>query len=86
VSNLNESEQRLVTEVNAVLKKYGGQITGITEVPAVGVTGDARDYSPGITIELPKNIPTDRWGEIQTEIINKVKGVGRVLVDVARAE
>ena len=76
-----KTHQELVQEVNQLIEPYGCKVTSIT-ADAVGVMGDSRVYAPGVTISIPKDMTMERIGQISTEIINKVKGISRVLFDI----
>lgn len=51
---------------------------------SIGVMGDARTYDPSVFLEPGPNYrySAEELGRISTDLVNKVPGIGRVLLDI----
>ena len=56
----------------------------LVPVRSVGVMGDGHTYHPSVFLEPGPNYTysAKELGEISTDLINKVPGIGRVLLDI----
>ena len=75
---------KLLEKVNGVLEGSGFVATAVGP-DSVGVQGDARVYQPSVIIDIGFNDKPPDWeqvGKYATEIVNKVRGVSRVLADI----
>lgn len=75
------SDAELAARVNEVIAPYGCAVTGFGP-EAVGVMGDARRVGTSVLISVPPGTSPEVVREISTEIINKVRGIARVLMDI----
>lgn len=77
------TKEALLAQVNDVLKGTGYVATDVGP-SSVGVQGDARVYSPSIVVDFGfENKPN--WDDVSkaaTDVINRVPGVARVLMDI----
>lgn len=71
----------LLEQVNKLIEPYGCRALDLGE-KSVGVQGDGRVHGPSVFIEGPPGMSSEEMGKIATEIINKVKGLTRVLWDI----
>ena len=78
------TKEALLAQVNDVLQGSGYVATHIGP-STVGVQGDARVYSPSVLLDIGFNDAPPNWehvGKYATEIINRVPGITRILVDI----
>ena len=78
------TKEALLAQVNDVLQGSGYVATHIGP-STVGVQGDARAYGPSVIVDIGFNDAPPNWehvGKYATEIVNQVRGVTRVLVDI----
>jgi GMP synthase PP-ATPase subunit len=76
---LSVSNKAIIKAVDALIMAFGCKATGIGP-KAVGVLGDAR--SVGIAVCIKFSGDADPI-EISTLVINRVKGITRVLMDIS---
>lgn len=75
---LTAKNKKLIQEVNDLINPLGCTVTGLGPT-AVGVLGDARSVGVAIVIRCGENT---NMVEISTLIINRVRGITRVLMDL----
>jgi hypothetical protein len=73
--------KRLVAATNTLIRPLGCEVTG-TGPDAVGSQGDDRSVALSITITIPATMNVMRAMEISSLITNRVRGIGRVLIDI----
>lgn len=72
---------RLQKKVEALIVPQGCAFAGFCPL-SVGSHGDNRAYLPGVYIRFPHSMSMEERGLIATNIINKVKGITRVLMEI----
>ena len=78
------TKEALLSLVNEVLEGTSYVATDIGP-SSVGVQGDARVYGPTVLLDIGFNEAPPNWehvGKYATEIVNRIPGITRVLVDV----
>ncbi len=76
-----EEEQALIQKVNDLINPSGCAVTGLGPL-TVGNQGDARVYEPSVTISVPPEYTETQKSDIAISIVNSVKGIARVLIDI----
>jgi len=84
---VNRAQELVKKKVNENDVKYDVLKTIFLPVKSVGVMGDARTYEHPICLRIIKNnkivnVPYNVLEDISNELINKVKGVNRVIYDI----
>ncbi len=84
VNKANELVKKILKEYNI---KYDVLKTIFLPVKSVGVMGDSRTYENPLCLRIIKNnriakIPYDVLEYVSNEIINKIKGINRVVYDI----
>ena len=75
---LTQKNKQLIQSVNDLISPFGCTVTGLGP-KAVGVLGDARSVGVSIIIKFSTDVNPV---EMSTLIINKIKGITRVMMDV----
>ena len=75
---LTPKNKKLIQEVNDLINPLGCKVTGLGP-RAIGVLCDARSVGVAIVIRCGENV---NMVEVSTLIINRVKGITRVLMDL----
>lgn len=79
----DEEAHRLKQEVTLVV---GNELIGVEPVAvrSVGVVGDAASYDPTLFLNPATGYEWDvpNMGALATKIINEVRGIGRVMIDI----
>lgn len=68
-----------------VVRKYSSALSvEVVAVRSVGVVGDSKSYDPTIFLKPHSGFTysPEQVAKISTDIINKVPGIGRVLLDI----
>lgn len=79
---MHKSEDNLLAKVRQIVVPYGCIVNGLGP-DAVGVMGDSRVVGPSVFVYFPPEMKPERIQDISTEITNKVRGITRVLQDIA---
>lgn len=74
--------QRTKRKIISILNQYDCEFIDFGP-DSVGVKGDARVVGPVVYIHIPTNMDTETQAEVATTLINKVRGITRVLVDIS---
>lgn len=77
----DDERSTILPLATTLLSEVGGEAVCLGP-DSVGVQGDARFIGPCMIIRLPPNLPHEEIGRISTKIINEIKGVSRVLLDI----
>ena len=84
MSSTPESDMELLAAGNAVIAPLGCVATELGP-NSVGVMGDGRAYGASVYISFPADATPDFRTTISTKIINKVRGITRVLMNIETA-
>jgi hypothetical protein len=76
---IRRRNRKIIDAANDLINPLECQVTGISGVDAVGVLGDDRTTGVALVVAIPPNVP---WMDISTLIINRVRNVTRVQVDI----
>jgi GMP synthase PP-ATPase subunit len=76
--------ENILEEVRAIIKPYGCEATGLGP-DSVGVQGDGRIVGPVVYVTFPPKMSMDEVSRISTDIINRVKGLTRVMMNIPTA-
>jgi GMP synthase PP-ATPase subunit len=75
---VKKTHRKLIEQTNKLIQPLGCRVTG-PGPESVGVLGDDRSVGIAIIISVPVGVDVI---EISTLIINRVKGITRVLMDI----
>jgi O-acetyl-ADP-ribose deacetylase (regulator of RNase III) len=81
MSSTQPNDAALLATVNTIIVPYGALAVELG-ADAVGVMGDDRTVGASVYIRFPPDFSHDAKMTVSGEIINKVKGIARVLQDI----
>ena len=68
-------------EAERIISSYQGEVLGFGP-ESVGSQGDGRAFLPALYVQFPPETSMEKIGEAVTDVINRVRGISRVLTDL----